>query len=370
MLMKVFFKITVFASLFLGIAFSSCQKDLAGVKGVPLEDFDQTNYQYFEDDLPAHFSGFGFFSGSWNNWANVENANEKATLGRVLFYDKELSLNSTISCGSCHQQSMAFSDGKKFSPGIFGEESTRSSMSLSNMGYQSVFFWENKVRSLQEGVLLPIKNHAEMGMERMDLMPEKLKYATYYDKLFADAFGDTEITEDRMGEALATFVGSLISSQSKYDEGMENNFANYSGAELAGWNLFIGKAGCDNCHNNGTSFTTKWGTAHNIGLDEEYADKGLENGAFKVPTLRNVELTAPYMHDGRFETLEEVVEHYSSGVKDHPYLSFYMREDIEFGGPPKKLNLTETEKSDLVAFLKTLTDEEFLRDPRYANPFK
>ena len=370
--MKMMIKIYAISCLLAGILITACNKETDRLRGVPLEDFSATNYQYFNEELPNHFG--------WSSGVETEDKiNEITTLGRVLFYDKELSRNSTISCGSCHQQSKAFTDGEKFSPGLFGEHSTRNTMALTNAGFQSSYFWENKIRDLDEGVLQPVKNHVEMGMENMTLMPEKLKFATYYDELFQNAFGDSGITEARIGKALAHFVRSLRSYQSKYDKAMQIDFVNFTPSEKNGWDLYIGKAGCNNCHNAGDAFTTKWGTAHNIGLEMEYADKGMEDGAFKVPTLRNIELTAPYMHDGRFENLEQVVEHYNSGVKDHPNLSFYMKDNSEFGdlsfpggggtGKAKKLNLSDTEKRDLIAFLKTLTDHEFLNDPRFSDPF-
>ncbi len=298
-------------------------------------------------------------------------ADYRAALGRRLFYETTLSLNNSISCASCHQQSKAFADGLQFSSGLFNEKTTRNSMALVNCLNFSSFFWDTRAWGLDQTVLMPIENHVEMGIRNIDDIREKLNESEYYRKLFGKAFTDRydenhDIQTKEIAEALADFVASIISYRTKFDKGQEVHFSNFTASELRGKDLFFGKAKCDHCHSN-SSFTRSWEPWDNIGLDMEYADQGSGDGIFKIPSLRNIALTAPYMHDGRFETLEEVVEHYNSGVQNHPRLAWALR-DFSTGGP-QRLGLTDEEKKDLVAFMGTLTDWGMMSDPRYTNPF-
>ncbi|MEL6943927.1 MAG: cytochrome c peroxidase, partial [Bacteroidota bacterium] len=321
-----------------------------------LEEFD-----YFGRAVPKHIHNRG------NTWIGRDSVtNRQAALGRLLFYDPILSKNNFISCATCHEQSKAFSDNLKFSTGLFGEQTTRNSMALVNAGFQHRFFWDFSGDGLEKEVMKPIQNHIEMGIENLEYLTKKLQQSTSYPVLFEEVFGQSEITEENLSIAIATFVKSIYSYDSKYDQGMTSDFANFTRSEEAGMSLFFGKAGCEGCHN-APHFTSNW-TA-NIGLDMEYDDEGAGNGKFKIPSLRNIEFTAPYMHDGRFATLEEVVDHYNHGIKNHKYLDWYLQDRSFNPRQPKRLNLSDPEKQDLIAFLKTLTDESMLKAERFSNPF-
>lgn len=325
--------------------------------------------------------------------------NNGATLGRVLFYDKNLSLNNSIACASCHKQERGFADVGSTSVGFRGEKTTRNSMSLANPGLDARYFWDMRSSTLEDLVLQPIGNHIEMGLDNTENMVKKLKKTSFYPELFKAAFGTYDITEDRISKALAQFVRSLVSFDSKFDQATKSWGSNtLTGSELEGWNLFFNQLHCSGCHD-GNNLNQR-GFGQNIGLDNQYADNGMGkqmgdanlNGVFKVPTLRNVALTAPYMHDGRFKTLEEVVEHYNSGIKNHKNLSKTFRGFLWMGNGGnsnggtftqgcwscgigqggddfKNLNMTDQQKSDLVAFLKSLTDERFVSDVKFSNPF-
>ena len=305
-----------------------------------------------------------------------------ATLGRVLFYDTKLSLNNTIACGSCHHQEKAFADGLQFSTGFEGRITGRNSMGITNPIVQNNLFWDSRSKTLHDLSLQPVQNHIEMGMENISRLIEKLENTAYYKPLFNKAFGTEQVTPERISTALSQFVGSITSNRSRFDQGLNNNFANLTELERLGNDIFHSdRAKCSTCHG-GNNFSALDGPgdpyggdfsgqdlrgATNIGLDLEYKDKGINNGKFKIPSLRNIDLTKPYMHDGRFKTLEEVVEHYSSGIKQHRDLDSKFTDGK---GNVKQLNLTHLEKKALVAFLKTLTDSEMISDPKWSNPFK
>jgi cytochrome c peroxidase len=311
--------------------------------------------------------------------------NDGATLGRVLFYDKSLSINNTIACASCHKQASGFSDPVVKSVGFNGGLTGRNSMSLINAKYffGERFFWDQRAPILEDQILMPIQDVVEMGMT-LPLLETKLRGRAYYPPLFRKAFGDTAINRDRIAKSVSQFIRSIISYQSKYDAGRSAFpanpgpppnavFSNFTAQENRGKEIFLSPiGGCAPCHGS-EAFTA--GGAENNGLDLTTIDRGFGavqnntalDGAFKVTSLRNVELTAPYMHDGRFTTLEQVVEHYSSGVKNHPNLSPQLRLP---GGQPRLINLSPQDKAALVAFLKTLTDVNVGTDVKYSNPFK
>lgn len=300
--------------------------------------------------------------------------NEGATLGRVLFYDKHLSANNTISCASCHHQDKGFSDGLAFSEGFEGGLTGRNSMAIINTNYQRRFFWDERALNLELQVLMPIQDPIEMGMDLTDL-EIKLSKLTYYSTLFEAAFGDSVITSERISKAISQFMQSIRSYNSKYDQGIYNNFANFTPEETIGKDMFFsGSFNCNNCH-----LTQNFGGVTNEinGLDIAYEDGGIEgisgdvddHGNFKTVTLRNIELTAPYMHDGRFETLEDVIDFYSTDIQAHPYLDDRLATNSQIGGPPKQFNFTPAQKAALIAFLKTLTDYELISNPIYSNPF-
>ena len=324
-------------------------------------------FNYSDPPLPNHFNNQQITNAD-NTPANNPITDEGATLGRVLFYDPLLSANDTVSCSSCHLQEHGFSDPAAFSVGFDGSLTGRNSMGLTNARYyeNGHFFWDERADTLEEQVLLPIQDPIEMGLTLSEL-ETKLAATDYYPDLFEDAFGTPDITSERVSLALAQFVRAMVSYQSKYDEGVGQNFANFTAQENLGRQIFEGnRGGCDNCHGTALQIADE---PDNNGLDATTTDAGAGNGQFKVPSLRNVELTAPYMHDGRFATLAEVVDHYNSGVQAHPNLARQLRN--RGGGPvqPRRLNLTQNEMDAMVAFMRTLTDNEFITSERFSDPF-
>lgn len=342
-----------------------------------------TPYNYSNPALPAYLQTPNI-QGQVNTPANNPVTDWGATLGRVLFYDKNLSANNTVSCASCHKQENAFSDASPKSLGFAGGMTGRNSMPLMNAKYypNGRFFWDQRAATLEDQVLMPIQDIVEMGLT-LPQLEAKLKTLAYYPPLFEKAFGDNTINAARVSRALAQFVRSLVSYQSRYDAGRSQfppgplppnaTFSNFSPQENRGMQLFLGPGGgCAPCHGTET-FTAP--QEKNNGLDLTTTDRGFGavvnnpnlDATFKVGSLRNVELTAPFMHDGRFTTLEEVIEHYNSGVKNHPNLSPQLRLP---NGSPRLLNLPPQDRAALVAFLKTLTDPTIATDPKFSNPFR
>lgn len=333
-------------------------------------------YRYADLDLPAHFRSLSarrFDSTPTDN--PITDAG--ATLGRVLFYDTRLSANNTVACGSCHHQSRAFVDPNRFSKGFEGKLTDRNAMSLVNLRFVpgGRFFWDERARSLESQVLMPIQSKVEMGQE-LTRLTELLAKDERYPELFRQAFGDRDITSGRMSRALAQFLRSMVSYQSKYDEGraktrsVRDDFENFTAQENRGKRLFLGS--CASCHMPaGQDAHFVMTRPRNNGLDADYKNtdggvgdrtlNGAQLGLFKSPSLRNVEFTGPYMHDGRFADLEVVINHYSREVKPHPNVDGRLR---------RRLNFNEGEKAALVAFLKTLTDQKFLTDPKFSDPFQ
>lgn len=332
-----------------------------------------TQFNYAAPALPASFSVQPIVGQDNMRPANLT-TDAGATLGRVLFYDKRLSTNQTISCSSCHQQQHGFSDPRQFSVGFAGGLTGRNSMGLSHARWyqRENFFWDERAATLEAQVLEPIQNAVEMGMT-LPALTNRLAAEPFYTNLFTAAFGSPDITPARISRALAQFVRSIVSVQSKYDVGVTNNFANFTPLENQGRQIFNGPAGgCAACH--GTDNFVPGPAINNNGLEFPFVDPGLggvtgnppDNGKFKVPSLRNIALTGPYMHDGRFATLEQVVEFYNSGVVDNPNLSPPLRNP---DGTVRRLNLTQQQKDALVAFLRTLTDPNLATDPKYSDPF-
>ena len=343
---------------------SSDLEILARTLNLPANSFNYENVV-----LPDYFLNNGTAQED-NTPNNNPITNEGATLGRVLFYDNQLSINNAVSCASCHDQSKGFTDVNTLSVGFNGELTARNSMGLANAKFydNGRFFWDERAASLEEQVLLPIQDAVEMGLT-LEELETKLQNNDYYTVLFTRAFGDEEITSERVSLALAQFVRSMVSYQSKYDEGLAQtnnqnaNFPNFTTSENLGKNLFFSnRTRCSDCHDTNAFVGDR---ARNNGLDAVLTDEGRNDGEFKVPSLRNIELTAPFMHDGRFATLEEVVEHYNSGVQNSADLDGRLRQ----GNGVRRLNLTELEKQSLVDFLKTLTDEEFIFDEKFSDPF-
>ena len=312
---------------------------------------------------------------------------EGATLGRVLFYDQTLSANREVSCASCHQQELGFSDPRKRSVGFAGEKTRRHAMSLVNSRYyrRGRFFWDERASSLEEQVLQPFFDEVEMGL-MPDSLTAILSRSPFYPALFEHAFGSREITHKRIAQALAQFVRSIVSYRSKYDEGrsqvssITDDFPNFTPSENQGKRLFIGRIkngfSCFECHTTEGFVGTPAGPQNN-GLDrssvedqgalEAFPNRKELEGSFKIPTLRNIALSAPYMHDGRLRTLMDVINHYDQGIASHPHLSPLLKGG---DGLPVRLELAEDEKRALLDFLHTLTDYELIRDPMFADPFK
>jgi cytochrome c peroxidase len=331
-------------------------------------------YQYARLELPSHFTQT--VAAKFDN-TPPENpiTDAGATLGRVLFYDTRFSANDTVSCGSCHVQKHGFADPRPASRGFHGGMTDRHAMNLVNLRYhpRARFFWDERAGNLESMVLLPIENQLEMG-QSLDRLLEILGKDARYQDLFRRAFGDATITTERVGRALAQFLRALVSYRSRYDEGRgavsasKDDFPNFTLQENRGKALFM--RNCALCHLPDQDAHFIMTEPVNTGLDDDTrgTDGGVgditlnprELGLFKSPSLRNVEVTGPYMHDGRLATLEAVLDHYSGGGKKHP------NKDIRI----QPLHLTASEKAALVAFLKTLTDPHFLNDPRFVDPFQ
>jgi cytochrome c peroxidase len=322
--------------------------------------------------------------------------NNQATIGRVLFYDKNLSATNSKACASCHFQENAFADGKQFSSGFKTELTHRNSMAFNNLAVNDGFFWDLRESNLQEMVLKPVSNHIEMGFTDINLICKKLEQFPHYKKMFDNAYSNG-ITINNIANSLQLFLKSIKSNNSKFDLNIDpkqsnffKDFPNYTNEENYGKQLFM-KDGCMNCHNPFSNFQRSWNNWANIGLDLNYADKGLNSksfvkrfdiminetefeGNFKIPSLRNIALTAPYMHDGRFATLNDVMDHYSDNIKNHKNLSWELTETSNQNGVftthPKRFNYTKQDKQAIIAFLKTLTDYNMISDPKFSNPFQ
>lgn len=339
----------------------------------------------YKVSMPVHLQIRGLVAPDINS--------HKATLGRVLFYDKKLSQNQSVSCASCHKQELAFSDDKAFSEGFNGQHTRRNSLplaaaanfassyggnSFSSSSEKVFFFWDERAASIAEQSKATIQDDIEMGMPLSQLV-DRLKGEPYYQILFRKAYGNSEVTSDKILESIQEFLNAFISVESRFDEGFSQvgdpsaNFSNFTDKENTGKRLFM--ENCASCHT--TDMAAAVENMANNGLDLSYTDKGRgeitqlgqDEGMFKVPFLRNVALTGPYMHDGRFATLYDVVEHYNSGIKDHPNLDFRLRDPFTLVSP-KQLDLTAYQKEALVDFLNTLTDVNFAVNPRFTDPFK
>jgi cytochrome c peroxidase len=353
------------------------QELIASYLLIDINEFDD----YVTVDFPTYYTPNVLDND--NTPANNPVTNEGATLGRVLFYDKQLSLNNTVSCASCHSQSTGFTDVNQFSEGFAGGLTGAHSMRLANANFYTGdnMFWDKRAATLEEQVIMPVQDHIEMGFDAeaggMDSLIRRLEMLDYYPILFDRAFKSEEITAERIQLALAQFIRSMVSVNSKFDDGyaevfvpgpgggsINASFPNFTAAENLGKALFLlppnqGGAGCAACHQPPT-----------FALDNNSRSNGLDQGediVFKSPSLKNLGLAGGYMHDGRFETLEEVVAHYNDGIQPGPALDNRLRNPQ---GQPVRLNLTPQEQEALVAFLNTLDDLAIISDQRFADPFK
>lgn len=309
--------------------------------------------------------------------------NTKATIGRVLFYDTHLSLNNSVSCATCHKQELAFADDVAFSNGFENRPAGRNTPPIQNLsdvvpskaftGNSTPLFWDGRERNILNLVARPISNHVEMGMDLNEL-PDKLSNIGYYNDLFKEAYGDATISTYRISECISFFMCAMTANHTRFDDYMNEGESVLNAIELQGLHLFHTTYKCSNCHNlePGSYIAEDF---IDIGLDAEYKDKGAgaitrldeDNGTFKTPNLRNVAVTAPYMHDGRFSSLRDVLDHYSKGIKNSQNLSDKLKDD---DGKPMHMNISDQDKEAIIAFLNTLTDHELLTDSKFSNPFK
>lgn len=277
----------------------------------------------------------------------------KVELGRMLFFDPRLSKGNAISCAFCHNPGTGWADARQFSIGVGGGQGGRQAPTVLNTGYQTLQFWDGRAKSLEEQAMGPVQNPIEMA-EMSPNVVKKLSAVPEYKKRFKEVFG-TEVSADGIAKAVAAFERTVVSTNSPFDKYRKGAKAAMGQAAVRGFGLFIGKARCATCHN-GPNFTDN--KFHNLGVPQvgplkedvgRYAvtKQDQDRGAFKTPTLRSVALTAPYMHDGVFKTLEEVIEFYNKGGEAVPGKDVFMT----------PLNLNDQEKKDLVEFLKALTGE-------------
>lgn len=355
-------------ALFLLLALAACKKDEPQPSP---EGFSPTPYTL---EIPPFFPPMDIPE---DNPLTVEGIE----LGRNLFWEKQLSGDNTLSCGGCHMPEFGFSDSDQFSTGITGEQGNRQSMALINLGWARDYFWDGRAMTLEDQIREPVPNPIEMN-QSWDATLEKLRATEMYPTMYAAAFGDPAISEDRTVKAIAQFLRTMISADSKFDKWKRGEYT-LNESEYRGYDqLFLREGGdpeivqggefgadCFHCHTDaGLQFTDY--LPHNNGLDSQFTDLGyggvngnpLDDGKFKAVTLRNVELTAPYMHDGRFNTLEEVIEHYNSGGLPSETIDPFMK--YTDGG----LMLSEQSKIDLVNFLKTLTDTSYIHNPAFQDP--
>ena len=332
-------------------------------------------YVYTVEEIPDYLADpdtnpVPYYVAEVQTTAITEVEDNIATLGRVLFYDKKLSAMENISCGTCHDQSLSFAENKPLSEGI-ASNTQRNSMHLNDLGWSNSrrFSWDMEQTSLKDMIVLPLTDGNEIGASEWDL-PRKLEGESYYKELFGKAYGEQYITIDRIVDALEQFIVSMNTFNSKFDQHAPTAFQNFTESEKRGMSIF--QQSCTTCHRQGN--TSTFGTppppnaTNNNGLPPDPEDIGggdwddRYDGLFKLTTMRNIELTAPYMHDGRFETLEEVIEHYSSEVVDNEHTS---QGFIPDGG----YDFTDQEKADLLNFMKTLTDNTFISNPKWSDPF-
>ena len=306
--------------------------------------------------------------------------NTLATLGRVLFYDAALSVNDTTSCASCHQQAIAFDDDERLSTGFNGGQTGAHAMRLGNMRYfeGGEMFWDRRADSPEDQALQPVLDATEMGWSDNGGIPAlitKMEGLEYYPALFEFVFGDEAIMQDRMERSLALFQSAMISSDRRWDQAYAQVFGpgapnraldqalpGFSASENRGRELFMtnpnqGGAGCARCHRPPT-----------FALDEGSRSNGLDAGEtieFKSPSLKSVSTSQFFMHDGRFTTLRQVVDHYNAGIQNGPALDNRLRN----GNQPERLGLSVEDRDALVDFMETLTDTTLMSDPKFSDPF-
>lgn len=342
-------------------------------------DLDPASLPDYTTVLPAHYAGT---QEQDNTPPGTATSNAVATLGRVMFHDRQLSRTGTVSCASCHNAGVDFADSSRFSTGFDGVgKTTAHAMRLANVRFFKAgsMFWDKRAPSLESQALLPVQHPVEMGFDAsnggLPAVLARMRELPYYAELFTAAFGDANIDEVRMQSALAQFMRSIVSVNSRWDDafaqafdpalpdkGVNKPLAGFTAQEERGRHLFMapraqGGQACAACH---VPPTFALGGSGSNGLDAG------ETRRFKSPSLKNVARSGAFMHDGRFSTLEQVIEHYDSGVLDGPALDNRLKGP---DGTPLRPTLPQEDKDALVAFLRTLTDPVLARDDRFTSPF-
>ena len=376
-----------------------------------------TRVQNFQTKLPDYLVTMGL------GQSNIDN--EKASVGRVIFYDKSLSKDGKISCASCHIQNKAFADGWDFSPGVDGHVTSRNSMALTNVasfashyteieGIAPALLWDGRADDIFGQAPLAFTNPHEMGLTLTELH-KKAKIQSYYSYFIERIYGDSDVSQERFLECLQEFVRAMGGASSKLDRALDKvngdlfgqyaetvpvyalrdsivdyyygtititvkdsvgidtllrPLLNFSESELRGRTLFA--QNCTKCHSPIRPLQKEFFACN--GLETNYSDPGLggvtglqsDMGVFKSPSLRNIAVTAPYMHDGRFRDLGEVLDFYSTGIQAHPNLHPLL---LDEEGNPRRMNFSFQDKIDLIAFLRTMTSYDILHDARFSNPF-
>ena len=362
------------------ICLSSCVKDIVTDSSVRTITYSDEEYDDISQvlSLPRQFDNY--------TSDGVFNSATRATLGRVLFYDKNLSKDGTVSCGSCHHQELAFADNASFSTGIYGRKTDRNSLALgvfrsfadeygsNGKPGETNLFWDLRANSTQLQIESTLANEKEMGMELEEVV-DRLQGQRHYQILFEKAFETSKIEDHMVLTALENFMQSMSTGNSKFDQVQARiNQVFMTEKENIGHKIFA--ANCATCHGKAINmFASQQAVIMaNNGLDRESHDRGFgdvsgdkdDEGLFKIPSLRNIALTAPYMHDGRFANLSEVVDFYSDGIQAHKNLNIALRDE---NGDPRKFKYTNEEKEGLVAFLETLTDMSELRTSKFSDPW-
>ena len=363
---------------FMSVSFNSNENKVVFTFMNEIPNLPETPYEYSDIEFPIHTFNDTIQTGYEND---VDTTildfvdDDISTLGRVLFYDEKLSAMENMSCATCHKQELSFADDVQFSQGI-SSLTQRNSMALNDLSWEGKigFFWDMEFSNLEDMIDIPFKDENEVGAQ-FDEVVIKMNSTEYYPELFENAFGDSEVTEERIVSALTNFVSSMVTFNSRFDQEANIGFTGFTTDELAGLELF--SFNCAVCHSNtfggvNSNLSTEdaimfFPFIFNNGLEATPDDLGAGDwfigaeGLFKVTSLRNIELSAPYMHNGSLETLDDVIDFYSDDVQNNDWSGIFI--------PQGGFNFSDTEKNQLKAFLLTLTDESFKTNVKWSDPF-